>query len=91
MAEDNVEDERGERKGGKEEEPSNHLKQPRHGALNVFNLVHKAWKERRPGGGAAAAAIAVVVVGVAVVVVVVVFVFVVGGDAIAAAAGGGGG
>ena len=59
-AEEKVEEERGEKKGGKGEEPSNHLKQPRHGVLNVCNLVYNVWKERRPGGGAAAAAIAVV-------------------------------
>lgn len=59
-AEENVEEERGEKKERKEEEPSNRLKQPRHGVLNVCNLVYNVWKERRPGGGAAAAAIAVV-------------------------------
>lgn len=88
-AEEKVGGERGEKKERKEEEPSNHLKQPRHGALNVCNLVYNVWKERRPGGGAAAAAIAVVdddvFDNVDVDVDDVDDVFVVGGDAAAAA------
>ena len=60
MAEEKVEEEWGEKQERKDEEPSNHLKQPRHGVLNVCNLVYNAWKERRTGGGAAAAVIAVV-------------------------------
>lgn len=70
MAEEKVEEGREERN---EKEANNRLMQPRHGALNVCNLVQRAWKERRPGGCAAAAAIVIVVGGG-------------GGNAIAAAA-----
>lgn len=85
-AEEKVEEERGEKQEMKEEEPSNHLKQPRHSVLNVCNLVYNVCKERRPGGGAATAAIAVVDDDVFDNVDVDVdYVLVVGGDAAAAA------